>query len=230
MFIYLIALVATLFIIFGLLHARCLNDWLQSSIRLPFNVSSRLIRRPVNEISLQNESLENNLTSERPFLVTSEWGEHDGISVTFNNVERLPDSILDEPGIKLRNPRYNFEDIPPIEMKKDPDLAGTKTLQLGIAKNNAIGKQEANENIFESLKNSIEKTAASQSGRLNTKQIYNLIMKETMKESEAKQKLVESFRSKPIESPIEIRDHFASSSSKEEDEDNLNKSKSNDTI
>ena len=51
----------------------------------------------MNEISLQNESLENNLTSERPFLVTSEWGEHDGISVTFNNVERLPDTILDEP-------------------------------------------------------------------------------------------------------------------------------------
>lgn len=106
------------------------NDWLQSSIRLLLNVSSGLIRRPVNERSLQNENLENDLTSERPFLVTSEWGERDGISVTFNNVERLPNSILDEPGIKLKNPRYNFENIPPIEMNKDPDLGGITNMIL----------------------------------------------------------------------------------------------------
>ncbi|XP_003700600.1 uncharacterized protein LOC100877273 [Megachile rotundata] len=225
MFIYLVALAATIFFIFGLLHLRCLNGWLQSSFCYVSNVYNGLTHRSMIEATLQNENLESNLTaarSERPFVVINEWREHENISDVLNNTERLPDPILEEPGIKLRdlNPLYNLENVSPTEMNKDV----TKTLELSTAKVSGIGtsRNEGNENIFESIKNSTEKVT----NQLNTHLIHHLITKETMKGNEIKQKLMDSLKEKLTDSPIEVKDH--PSASKIEYKDNLNKSKSND--
>lgn len=71
-------------------------------------------------------------------------------------------------------------------------------MQVGTTQDDTIrtSKQEAKENIFESLKSSIERTTATPYSRLNTSQIYNIILKEKLKENAVKQKLLESDRSK----------------------------------
>lgn len=79
-----------------------------------------------------------------------------------------------------------------------------RTLQLGLMQDDTIRttKQEGKESIFETLKNSIEKSNYS-SPRLNTRQIYNMILKETLKESEARQKLLDNDKFNEV-SPIEM--------------------------
>lgn len=78
-----------------------------------------------------------------------------------------------------------------------------RTLQLGLIQDDTIRtKQEGKESIFETLKNSIEKSNYS-SPRLNTRQIYNMILKETLKENEARQKLSDNDKFNEV-SPIEM--------------------------
>ncbi|XP_016907752.1 uncharacterized protein LOC107995038 [Apis cerana] len=229
MFIYLIAPVAILFFIFGLLHIKCLYNWLLASLRCSLTLYNGLICRPAIQTSL-NEDFESNLTIERPMAVISDKAEYEDLlaqSLTISNNERLSDIHLGETGSKSRNvnlPRYSFEDI--ISEKKDKDLGlpVMRTLQLGLMQDDTIRttKQEGKESIFETLKNSIEKSNYS-SPRLNTRQIYNMILKETLKESEARQKLLDNDKFNEV-SPIEIKEHLPSSSeNKPELENNINK-------
>ncbi|XP_076244345.1 uncharacterized protein LOC143185302 [Calliopsis andreniformis] len=206
MFIYLVAVVATLFLIFGLLHARCLNDWLRSSVCCSLSLYNGLIRRPAIETSL-NSDLENVVTESPPIAANerTEHGEHPTPRATFNNKERLSDAILGEAGSKARSlnpPRYSFENILSEDRDKAFGLPATRPLELGTPENDTIRatKQEGQENIFESLKSSIERSSTSPYSRLNTSQIYNLILKEKLKENAAKQKLLETDKDKIDES------------------------------
>ncbi|XP_017888322.1 uncharacterized protein LOC108629888 isoform X2 [Ceratina calcarata] len=131
----------------------------------------------------------------------------------------------------LNAPRYSFEDL--LSEERDKDL-GLSSGGVGIAVGKVrLGgavvkdddgvrrsvKQEAKENIFESLKNSIDKTNNYPTSRLNTRQIYNMILKETLKESEGRQRLLDNDQIKFNESsslpPIEIKEQLPSSSSSE---------------
>lgn len=62
-----------------------------------------------------------------------------------------------------------------------------------------ITKQEAKENIFESLKSSIERSNYPAS-QLNTSAVYKYL-KETLRENEAKQKLLDSDKNEFNETP-----------------------------
>ncbi|XP_053983194.1 uncharacterized protein LOC128886950 [Hylaeus anthracinus] len=229
MFIYLVAFVATLFIIFGLVHVRCLNDWLRSSICS--SLRNGLFRRSEIEASFNNEDLESTFTSERSLTETGEVREFDDFltqRAMFSNKERLSDVLLAETGNNSRNlnqPRYSFEDILSGERDRDFGIPATRALQLGTTKDDSIRatKQEGNENIFESLKSSIERST-NPSSRLNTSQIYNLILKETLKDKAARQKLLENEKSKFNESlPNKLVEHLPSrSENRSEREDDTN--------
>ncbi|OAD54365.1 hypothetical protein WN48_08079 [Eufriesea mexicana] len=215
MFIYLVAPVATLAIIFGLLHIRYLGTWLRSSIRYPLTLYNGLICRPIVQTSLNNEDFESNLTPEKSVAITSDKfeSEYENLltqKIAISNNERLSDVLLGEDEIKLRNlnlSRQSFENI----VLEEKDKAA-KIPELRVMQHDTSGttKQERKENTFESLKNSIEKSNYVFS-QLNTRQINNLIWKETLKESEAKQKLLDSDKNEFNEmSSFEIKEHLAS--------------------
>ncbi|XP_076633644.1 uncharacterized protein LOC143347900 [Colletes latitarsis] len=236
MFIYLVAVVATLFIIFGLVHARCLKNWIGSSI--PSSFCNELARRPETETSLNNEGLESTFATGRSPTITDEIREFENLAlqrITFGNKERSSDVFIAETGSKSRNlnpPRYSFENLLPGERDIDLGLPATRNLQLGTTKDDEAiktSKQEGKENIFESLKNSLEKGAFPPS-RLNTSQIYNLIVKETLKDNAAKRKFLEIEKIKFNESlPVKLVEQLPSSSENEpEQETNINSTEKSD--
>ncbi|KOC66089.1 hypothetical protein WH47_00982 [Habropoda laboriosa] len=231
MFIYLVFPVATLFLIFGVLHDR--NDWLYSSVRRTLTLYRRLINRRTPQRSLLNENLES-ITSERPVVRTDDRIELENVpaqKTTISNIadhtkEKMSDAILGETRdtMKILNPpRYSFESVLSEEKDRDIDLPVIRTLQLGKTPDNAtrISKQEETENIFESLKTTIEKTAVDPSSRLNTRQIYNLLMKESLKENEARQKLIDKKLNESL--PIEIKEQVPSSSQNKSEREDKNK-------
>ncbi|XP_043264911.1 uncharacterized protein LOC122404753 [Colletes gigas] len=226
MFIYLVAVVATLFIIFGLVHARCLKSWIGSSV--PSSFCDQLTRRPQTEASLDNEDLESTFATGRSLAMTDEIREFEDLApqgFVFGTKERSSDVFIAETGSKSRNlnpPRYSFENLLSGERDIDLGLPATRNLQLGTTKDDEAiktTKQEGKENLFESLKNSLEKGAFPPS-RLNTSQIYNLIVKETLKDNAAKRKLLEIERIKFNESlPIKLVEQLPSSSENEPEQD-----------
>ncbi|XP_015440441.1 PREDICTED: uncharacterized protein LOC107195169 [Dufourea novaeangliae] len=161
MFLYLVALIATSLIIFGLVHARCLVNLLRSSVRASLFICNGLIHRSPIEESFNNEDVENDCTLS---LGATEEENFQAQRLVFDNNET---SIADNAG---------------------------------------------KENIFESLKTTIARST-NPSTRLNTTQIYDLIMEETLKESSARQKLLDAERRKFNERvPLKITDHLPSSS------------------
>ncbi|XP_076167459.1 uncharacterized protein LOC143146746 [Ptiloglossa arizonensis] len=228
MFIYLVAVVATLFIIFGLLHARCLNDWLRSSIRYSRILYNERIRNSEIEERLNNENLQTVSTLSIPLIITDEVKDFIDFMTqrtAYNTKERLSNALMGEVEGKSRNlnqPRYSLEDVLSGERDKDLGLPTTRTLQLGTAKDDTIktSKQEGKENIFESLQSSMEKKTHPHC-QLN--QIYNLILKETFKDNTAKQKVLEDENSKLKESlPINLVEQVPSSSEKKIECENMN--------
>ncbi|CAK9814693.1 hypothetical protein ANTPLA_LOCUS8303 [Anthophora plagiata] len=230
MFIYLVFPVVTLFIIFGILHDR--NDWLRSSVRRTLILYRRLINRCTTQRSLLNENLAS-VTSERPVDTTGR-AELDDVpaqkiavsKIADHTKERISDTILGEVGAKMRTlnaPRYSFEST--LSEEKDFDLPVIRTLPLGKTQDNAtrISKPEETQNIFESLEAAIEKSVAHPSTRLNTKQIYNLLMKETLKESEARQSLIDNDKKLNELFLTEIKEQVPSSSENKQEREDKNK-------
>ncbi|XP_033342303.2 uncharacterized protein LOC117229726 isoform X2 [Megalopta genalis] len=186
MFIYIVAIIFTPLIIFGLVHTRCL-----------------LTRRPLIETLTINESTENLCTPERSFDIIEEIDNTESLSTAplqrslFDNKEGSSDTLL--------TPRYSFEDVLPEAREKHFESSETRTRK---------------ENLFESLKNTIEKST-NPSNRLNTTQIYNLILKETLKENLARQKLLETERRKINNeaTSLKITEQAASSSENMSEQD-----------
>ncbi|XP_076669948.1 uncharacterized protein LOC143369638 isoform X2 [Andrena cerasifolii] len=216
MFIYLVALAAALFIIFGLVRGRCLTDLLWSPISCPASLYNGLIRRPAIEATLNND-LENTSTTETPWAETNERVAYEELPLqraAWSNRDGSSDAILGGTGSKARSlnpPRYSFEDILSEERDKDLGFPVSRPIQLGAAQVNALrsSKPEGKDTILESLRSSIERTSTSPYSRLNTSQIYNLILKEKLKENAAKQKLTENDANKFKESsPILITFSF----------------------
>ncbi|CAL7940462.1 unnamed protein product [Xylocopa violacea] len=231
MFIYLVASVAALLIIFGLLHITCSNDgWLRSSIRYSRTLYNGLICRPPIQATLTSrEVIENVATPERPMALISDRTEYDNLPVqktTFSNKDVSSGaSLVDTKGSKSKNldpPRYSFEDI--LSEEKHLSLPATRTLQLGTAEDDAIRtKQEGRENIFESLKSTIEKSNYPPS-RLNARQKYNLFLKETLKHNEARQKLLDIERQNFNESlQIETKGQLPPSSENKPESEDISK-------
>ncbi|KAK9301244.1 hypothetical protein QLX08_006325 [Tetragonisca angustula] len=218
MFIYLVASVATLVFIFGLFHVKHLDNWLRSSIRSSLTLYNRLICRPAIQTTLNNENSECNLTTEGPVVVNDIVEEFLIQKTVVNNNERLSETFLREVESRSKNlnlPQYSLEDIVSEEKDKDLGLPAKKTHQLEITQDSTIrtNKQEGKENIFESLKSSVEKFNYPSS--LLNRQIYNLILKETQKESEIRQKLFDSDNKKINESSsTEVKEYLPSSSEK----------------
>ncbi|KAK1125687.1 hypothetical protein K0M31_005236 [Melipona bicolor] len=203
MFIYLVASVATLVFIFGLFHVKHLDNWLRSSIHSSLTLYNGLICRPAIQTTLNNENSEGNLTTEGSVVVNDIVEEFLTQKTVVSNNERLSETFLRGVGSRSKNlnlPRYSLEDIVPEEKDKDTGLPVKKTHQLEITQDSTIriNKQEGKENIFESLKSSVEKFNYPSS--LLNSQIYNLILKETQKESETRQKLFDSDNKKINES------------------------------
>ncbi|XP_060815372.1 uncharacterized protein LOC132906834 [Bombus pascuorum] len=218
MFIYLVAPVATLVFIFGLLYIKRLDNWLRSSIRCSLTLYNGLIYRTAIQASLNNRDSESNLTSESPMAIVSdrdrvEYDELLAQKTVVNNNERLPDAFLEEVGNRSKNlnpPRYSFEDI--VSEERNKDLGLREVTYNNITRTSKEGK----ENILETLKSSVEKSNYP-SSRLN-KQIYNLILKEGQKEYETRQKLLDSDNNK-FNEPLstEIKEYLPSSSEKKLD-------------
>ncbi|CAK9828366.1 hypothetical protein ANTRET_LOCUS5911 [Anthophora retusa] len=232
MFIYLVFPVATLFIIFGVLHDR--NDWLRSSVRRTLILYRRLINRCTTQRSLLNENLAS-VTSERSVDTTGR-AELDDVpaqktavsKIADHTKEKISDAILGEVGAKMKTlnaPRYSFESTLSEEKDTDLDLPVIRTLPLGKTQDNAtrISKPEETKNVFESLETTIEKSVAHPSTRLNTKQIYNLLMKETLKENEARQSLIDNDKKLNELFLTEIKEQVPSSSENKQEREDKNK-------
>ncbi|XP_076751047.1 uncharacterized protein LOC143423538 [Xylocopa sonorina] len=198
MFIYLVASVAALLIIFGLLHITCLNDgWLQSSIRYSRTLCNELICRPPIQATLNNENIDNSSTPERPATLITERAEYGDFPVqktsSFSNKDVSSGvRLVDTKGSKSRNldpSQCSLGDI--LSEEKPVALPTTRTFQSGTAQRDTIEtEQETRENLFGSLKSSIE-WSDYPSSRLSTRQKYNLFLKETLKQNEARQKLMD---------------------------------------
>ncbi|XP_076291838.1 uncharacterized protein LOC143214531 [Lasioglossum baleicum] len=207
MFIYFVALILTPLIIFGLVHARCLNNWLRSKARNSLTICSGLIRRPRMETLTINEDTENVCAPERFFDTAEEVAESETQPAPRSLFDSKEESRTDfltgipETEGKLNNlnpPTYSFENVLPEARERDFELSGTRAKK---------------DNLIESLKSTIEKST-NPSGRLNTAQIYNLILEETIKENVARQKLLETERRRVnnITAPLNITEEAPSSS------------------
>ncbi|XP_033342302.2 uncharacterized protein LOC117229726 isoform X1 [Megalopta genalis] len=203
MFIYIVAIIFTPLIIFGLVHTRCLANWIRWKVINSLSTCNRLTRRPLIETLTINESTENLCTPERSFDIIEEIDNTESLSTAplqrslFDNKEGSSDTLL--------TPRYSFEDVLPEAREKHFESSETRTRK---------------ENLFESLKNTIEKST-NPSNRLNTTQIYNLILKETLKENLARQKLLETERRKINNeaTSLKITEQAASSSENMSEQD-----------
>ncbi|XP_078047299.1 uncharacterized protein LOC144475356 [Augochlora pura] len=207
MFIYIVAFIFTPLIIFGLVHTRCLANWLSWKVRRPPTTRNRLTGGPRIETLTFNESIEHLCTPERSFDIIEEVA---------NNAERLPTAPLqrsydNKEGSSdiLLTPRYSFEDVLPEAREKDFGSSETRARK---------------ENLFQSLKNTIEKST-NPSTRLNTTQIYNLILRETLKENLAKQKLLETEKRKINNETTSLKISEPAASSSENMSEQTNESK-----
>ncbi|CAK9799356.1 hypothetical protein ANTQUA_LOCUS2008 [Anthophora quadrimaculata] len=230
MFIYLVFPVATLFIIFGVLHDR--NDWLRSSVRRTLTLYRRLINRCTTQRSLLNENI-TSVTSERSVDTTGRT-ELDDVPAQKTAVSKIADHTKERDAIfgeveakikTLNTPRYSFESTLSEEKDTDLGLPVIRTLPLGKTQDNAtrISKPEETKNVFESLETTIEKSIAHPSTRLNTKQIYNLLMKETLKENEARQSLIDNDKKLNELFLTEIKEQVPSSSENKQERENKDK-------
>ncbi|XP_076647885.1 uncharacterized protein LOC143356247 [Halictus rubicundus] len=209
MFIYLVALIFTPLIIFGLVHARSLTNWLRTKARNSLTICNGLIRRPRIETLTINEDTENVSAHERFFDIAEEEevAEPERLPVQRPLFDSKEESRCDflteisEAERKLNNlnpPTYSLDNVLPETRERDSELSGTR---------------EKKDNLFDSLKSTIEKST-NPSARLNTTQIYNLILKETLKENVARQKLldIERRRINNITAPLNITEEALSSS------------------
>ncbi|XP_031849447.1 uncharacterized protein LOC116434816 [Nomia melanderi] len=211
MFIYFVALIATPLIIFGLLHARVLNDWLRSRFRNSLTSCTGLTRRPQIETLLIDEDEESACVPMTSLSARKQVAEIENVPIqkSFDNDGKTSDAFLTETEKKLKNlsvPRYSFDSVLSEDRERDIEL------DTRVRKENAI----------ESLKDTIERSM-NPSTRLNITQIYNLIQKETLK-----QKLLDVEKRKFNESvPLKITEHLPLSSENEpehEDESRSNPS------
>lgn len=198
------------------------DDWLRSSIRCSLTLYNGLICRRLNAAPIQASSSLLNTEDDEDSLLENRGSTSDRLSAV---CDRTEEEILAQRTVfdrrkerSLNAPRYSFQDLLTEEREKNLGFSVVDNVRLGAVKDDdaarPVTKQEPKENILESLRNSIDRTNNHPASRLNTRQIYNMILKETLKESEARQKLLDTDRTKLTESspPIEIKEQVPSSS------------------